>query len=185
MSMDLYDLAPLYSALAELPGETGDAGHDGAALTEAVAAIHDEARDKALALAKVVKSLEAEVKVLEDHTRILQSRAQARRDRAGCLRKLIMLELEASGLDRVKDPLITVWLQQSPPSVDVVNELSVPSEFLRAVLRLPYALVPAALRGHVQHLDIDRTAILELIRRTGEVPDGISVRAGSRHIRIR
>ena len=46
-----------------------------------------------------------------------QTRAQTRRNRIAFLRNLIRLELEAAGLDRVRDPLVTVWLQQSPPAV--------------------------------------------------------------------
>jgi hypothetical protein len=185
MSLDLYDLKPQYAALAELPLEADDGEAETASLCQAVEAIRDEGSERALSLAKVVKCLEAEVRLLEEHTRLLQSKAQARRKRADYLRKLIRLALEASDLDRVKDPLITAWLQQSPPSVEVVDQRSVPPEFMRAVLRLPFALVPSALRGHLQHLDLDRAAILELVKRTGEVPDGVSIRTGERHVQIR
>ncbi len=185
MSLSLYELDPQYEALAELPLEAGDGDDQDAALRQALETIRDEARDKALSLAKVVKCLEAEVRLLEEHTRLLQSRTQARRDRADYLKKLIRLELDASGLDKVKDALISVWLQQSPPSVLVVDEESVPPELMRAVLRLPYALVPSGLRGHLQHLDVDRAAILELVKRTGEIPPGVEIRSNERHLRVR
>ena len=185
MSLDLYDLKPQYAALAELPLEADDGEAETASLCQAVEAIRDEGSERALSLAKVVKCLEAEVRLLEEHTRLLQTKTQARRDRMDYLRKLIRLELEASGLDRVKDPFVTAWLQQSPPSVEVMEEHAIPPEFMRAVLRLPYALVPAELRGHLQHLDVDRAAILELAKRTGEVPTGVSVRTGEKHLRIR
>jgi hypothetical protein len=67
----------------------------------------------------------------------------------------------------------------------MVDEASIPSAFMRAVLRLPYALVPPELRGHLQHLDVDRASILELVKRTGEVPEGVSIKTGERHVRIR
>jgi hypothetical protein len=134
---------------------------------------------------KVVKCLEAEVRLLEEHTRLLQSKSQARRERADYLRKLIRLELEASGLEKVKDPSVTAWLQQSPLAVEVVDEASIPPEFMRAVLRLPLSAIPEGLRGLVQHLDVDRAGILELAKRTREVPEGVSVKTGERHLRIR
>ena len=56
---------------------------------------------------------------------------------------------------------------------------------MRAVLRLPYASVPPELRSHLQHLDVDRSSILELVKRTGEVPEGVSIKTGERHVRIR
>jgi hypothetical protein len=184
MSLDLYELAPSYLALSELPLDAEETETEDA-LCRALEEIHNEAREKALSLAKVVKGLEAEVGLLEEHTRLLQDKAQARRGRADYLRKLIRLELEAAGLDRVKDPFVTAWLQQSPPAVKVVDEASIPPEFMRAVLRLPLAQVPEGMRGLVQHLDVERAAILELVKRSGEVPEGVSVGAGERHLRIR
>ena len=184
MTLPLYELDPCYAALADLPLES-DQEEDAVALCEAVEAIKDEASQKALSLAKVLKSLEAELQVLEEHTRLLQARAQSWRDRIAFLRNVVRLELEASGLDRLRDPLVTVWLQKSPPAVEVVDEASIPPEFMRAVLRLPFALVPPELRGHLQHLDVDRASILELVKRTGEVPEGVSIRTGERHLRIR
>ena len=185
MSLPLYELAPQYAALAELPLEARDEVDAEEALCEALSAIQDEARDKALSLAKVVKGLEAEVQLLEEQVRLLQVRAQARRDRADYLCRRIGLELEAAGTDKVKDAFVTAWLQQSPPSVEVVEEGSITPEFMRAVLRLPRPQVPERLRGLVQHLDVDRAAILELTKRTGEVPSGVSIRTDKRHLRLR
>ena len=184
MMIDLYDLEPRYAELVDLPLVSGD-GDEDVVFCQALEAIRDEASDMALSLAKVVKCLEAEVRLLEEHTRLLQAKTQARRDRADYLRRVLRLEFEAAGLKKVKDPFVTAWLQQSPPSVEVVEELAVPPEFMRAVLRLPLSLVPDGLRGLVQHLDVDRAAILELVKRTGEVPAGVSVRTGERHLRIR
>jgi hypothetical protein len=184
MTLILYDLEPRYEALADLDVVSADAGEE-SSLSEAVAAIRDEASTKALSLAKVVRCLDAEVQALEEQMRSLQAKAQSRRDRIALLRKLGQLELEASGQDRVRDALVTVWLQKSPPAVEVTDEAAVPPELMRAVLRLPYALVPPNLRGHLQHLDVDRATILELVKRTGEVPNGVSIRTGERHLRIR
>ena len=184
MTLHLYEIEPPYLALADLPMENEEQ-NDNVALCEALEAIKDEASQKALSLAKVVKSLEAELEVLEEHTRLLQSKAQSRRDRIAFLRSVIRLELEAAGLDRLRDPLVTVWLQKSPPSVAVLDETAIPPEFMRAVLRLPFASVPEDLRVYLQHLDVDRSSILELVKRTGEVPDGVSIRTGERHLRIR
>jgi hypothetical protein len=183
MTLGLYELAAPYEALAEVAADEDKACGD--TFFAAVEAIRDESAQKALSLAKVVKCLEAEVQILEEHTRLLQTRAQTRRDRIAFLRNLIRLELGASGLDRVRDPLITVWLQSAPPAVIVTDEAAVPPEFMRAVLRLPFALVPPDLRGHLQHLDVDRASILELVKRIGEVPAGVAIRTGERHLRIR
>jgi hypothetical protein len=94
------------------------------------------------------------------------------------------LELEGAGLNRVRDAFVTAWLYRSPPSIQVIDEGALPDEFQKAVLRLPYSLVPEALRGFIQHVDIDRAALLDLLRRTGEVPDGVTVNVDAKHVRI-
>ena len=93
--------------------------------------------------------------------------------------------MDTSGVDRLKDPFVTVWLRSSPPAVDIVEEALVPPEFSRAVLRLPLNLVPIELQGFLQHLDFDRNAILNLVKDTGEIPPGTVIRSGERHLRIR
>ena len=95
------------------------------------------------------------------------------------------LQMDTAGVDRLKDPFVTVWLQRSPAAVDIVDEASVPPEFSRAVLRLPLDLVPSELHGFLQHLDFDRNAILNLVKSTGEIPPGTVIRTDERHLRIR
>ena len=63
--------------------------------------------------------------------------------------------MKAADIQKVKDAFVTVWTQASPPSVQVLDELAVPAEYQRAVLRLPYSSVPAELRGYLQQADID------------------------------
>jgi hypothetical protein len=183
MSLDLYSLESRYQDLCEIaPEPEKGAENDFSAVIDA---IQDDAARKALSLARVVKVLEAEVHVLEEETRLLQTKAHARRERVALLRHRIQLELEASGRARVRDAVISLWLQQSPPAVEVIDLDSVPPEFLRAVLRLPYDRVPADLRGHVQHLDVDRQAIHEAVQRTSSIPVGVRIRTGEKHLRIR
>ena len=55
----------------------------------------------------------------------------------------------------------------------------------RATLRLPFSLVEPGLTGFVQHLDVDRAAILALVKQTGELPSGVTVRTDQRRLRIR
>jgi hypothetical protein len=76
-------------------------------------------------------------------------------------------------------------LPQSLSLVEVVEEMAVPPVFMRAVLRLPMSLVPDHLRGLIQHLDVDRPGILELVKRTGEEPEGISIRTGEKQLQTR
>jgi hypothetical protein len=67
----------------------------------------------------------------------------------------------------------------------VIDDDVVPSEYQRAVLRLPLSEVPANLRCYIQHIDLDRASILATVTGTGEVPNGVSIISNQRHVRIR
>ncbi len=182
----LYETGPEYEAFGDItPDDTAASGDSQACLEERLAALPDEVSTTVLSLAKVVRALEAEAALLEGHGRLILGKASGRRRRIEFLKRWMQLQMEGAGIDKAKDAFVTVWLQASPPVVDVLNEEAVPPEFRRAVLRLPYSLLPQELRAYLQHLDVDRQALLELARLTGEVPDGISIRSGQRHLRLR
>ena len=175
-----------HQQLADEPlEEQSDTACDSTVVDMAIGAIIDDLRTKVLTLAKVLGGLDAEADLLEQHARLLLSKAQARRSRVRLLKNWMRLQMDAAGVYRLKDPFVTVWLQRSPPAVDIVDEASAPPEFSRAVLRLPLGLVPSDLRGFLQHLDFDRNAILDYVKSTGEVPPGVAIRSTERHLRVR
>jgi Siphovirus Gp157 len=184
--LPLYELPERYRLIAELPLET-DADEPKTATRFALELeeLRDDVTTQALSLAKVIVSLEKEADLIEAHARLLTGKASARLRRAEQLRRWVQLQLEGAALTKVQDPLNTVWLQASPPSLRVVDEESVPPEFKRVTLRLPLSLVPSNLLGLVQTCDVDKATIHELIKRTGELPPGIEYQQGRKHLRIR
>jgi predicted hydrocarbon binding protein len=187
MTLKLYELASEYERFGDLAVESVEdtAQDETQALELLLESVRDEESTKVLALAKVILSLEAEASVLEQQAGRLMGRARARHSRSDFLKNWMKLTLESIDMSRVKDAFVTVWLQSSPPSVEVLDETTVPAEFQRAVLRLPFAFVPPGLRGYLQHLDVDKVAILAQVKRTGEVPAGVSVRTTEKHVRLR
>jgi hypothetical protein len=65
----LYDLRPEYACLAELPLETTNLTDDPSELAKELEAIREELGPKLLSLAKVVRMLQAEAGLLEEHGR--------------------------------------------------------------------------------------------------------------------
>jgi hypothetical protein len=184
MSTQLYDLRPEYESLADLAMEAPNLSDDPRELAQELEAIREELNPKLLSLAKVVRTLEAEAGLLEEHGRALMGRASTRRVRVDHLKHWMQLQMEGAELERLKDPFVIVWLQRSPASIAVLNEEVVPAEFKRVTLKLPLSAVPPGLLGLVQTCDIDRTAIHELIKSTGELPPGIEYVCDRRHLRI-
>lgn len=183
MSTMLYDLRPEYDSLTDLPLEAANLSDDPSELTEQLEAIREELNPKLLSLAKVVRTLDAEAGMLEEHGRALLGRASSRRVRVDHLKRWMQLQMEGAELERLKDPFVTLWLQKSPPSIAVLDEEAVPAQYKRVTLKLPLSAVPPGLLGLVQTCDIDRTAIHELIKATGD-PPGIEYLCDRRHLRI-
>jgi hypothetical protein len=70
MALPLYDIDPTYLSLTEVPGEAGEED-DSAAVETLLVAVPEDVGSKLLALAKVVRTLEAEADILEAHARDL------------------------------------------------------------------------------------------------------------------
>ena len=113
MTLPLHDIEEDFQPLADSCDEE-DATQSFEDLERVLGAIQAEVNHKVLSVAKVVTSIEAEAELLETHARLASARAQARRRRADFLKRWMRLELEAVGLDCVRDPFVTVWLQRSP-----------------------------------------------------------------------
>jgi hypothetical protein len=79
MSTMLYDLKPEYDSLTDLRLEAPELSDDPHELSLELEAIREELNPKLLSLAKVVRTLEAEAGLLEQHSRALLGRASTRR----------------------------------------------------------------------------------------------------------
>jgi len=97
----------------------------------------------------------------------------------------MQLQMEADGVTKLKDAFVTLWLQQSPPAIEIMDDAAIPAEYKRATLRLPLSQVPTGLLGLVQTCDLDRGRIQDLLKSTGELPAGIAYRRGDRYLRVR
>ncbi len=185
MALPVFDLEPEYAVLADMPLEAQAGDDERLNVEEALDALREEIAPTLLALAKVVRTLEAEADLLEEHARALNARANSRRRRVDFLKRWMQLQMEGARIDKVRDAFVTVWLQLSPASIVVVDEAAVPEEFKRVTLKMPLSLVPPGMLGLVQTCDVDKVTIAELIKRTGEVPSGVDFRRDARHLRVR
>ena len=85
-----------------------------------------------------------------------------------CLTAALKFGMEALGLTEVSNGVHKAKIvNNSQPSIQVVNEEAVPPQF----------------KEEVREVKINRKAILDTIRATGEIPDGIDAHKGT-HLRI-
>jgi replicative superfamily II helicase len=146
--MKLYELAKNYVQLMEMAEE-----FDSDALVDTLESLQDAIEDKAENIAKFIKNLEADAKIIKEEEQRLAERRRAIETKVDKLKTYLQEQLEIAGLQKVKCPTITVSIQNNPPSVEVVDETAIPSDFL----------IP-------QPAKIDKKSILERLKNGEEVP---------------
>lgn len=159
--MKLYELTQNYAQLMEMAEEM-----ESDALVDTLESLQEAIEDKAENIAKLIKNLEADVKVIKEEEQRLADRRRSIESKIVRLKEYLQQQLEVAGLQKVKRPTITVAIQNNPPSVEIADEKLIPSEFM----------IP-------QDPKIDKMAILERLK-NGELVPGCSLKQ-TRGVRIR
>ena len=159
--MKLYELAQNYAELLEMTEEM-----ESDALVDTLSALQDAIEDKAENIAKLVKNLEADAKIIKEEEQRLAERRRAIEAKVERLKTYLQEQLEVAGLQKVKRPTITVAIQNNPPSVEIADEKLIPSEFM----------IP-------QPAKVDKKSILDRLK-NGEMIPGCSLKQ-TKGVRIR
>ena len=159
--MKLYELAQNYAQLLETAEEI-----ESDALVDTLEALQDAIEDKAENIAKLIKNLEADAKIIKEEEQRLAERRRAIEAKVERLKTYLQEQLETAGIEKVKRPTITVAIQVNPPSVDVIDETAIPSDFL----------IPQAPK-------LDKRSILERLKKGESVP-GVTLKQ-TKGVRIR
>ena len=152
--------------LYEVTNAILDSQHE-AVDTEQLDALAIQFESKAIGCAIVTKNLNAEVNAIDAEIKRLIDLKTARQNNVDRLKAYLMSCMKAAGIDRVENGVHRIRIQKSPLSIQVLDEHAVPVEFKTEVIEVK----------------VDRKAIAEHIKETGEVPDGISALQND-HLRI-
>lgn len=159
--MQLYNLVGQYAQLVNMADEL-----DPQVLSDTLEGIADMIEDKAENIAYVIKSIEADVKVLKEEENRLKERRTALENKVASMKQYLFEQLSAAGIDKVKRPKITVSIANNPVSVDVLEEALIPGDYF-------VQQAPA----------INKKAILEQLKAGEEIP-GCGIKQ-SKSLRIR
>jgi len=158
--MKLYELARSYAELLDRPEEM-----ESDALVDTLESLQDAIEDKAENIAKLVKNLEADAKIIKEEEQRLAERRRSIENKVTRLKEYLQEQLEVAGLQKAKRPTITVAIQNNPPSVEIADEKLIPSEFM------------------IPQYKVDKKSILERLK-NGEMVPGAKLVQG-RGVRIR
>jgi predicted nuclease with TOPRIM domain len=159
--MKLYELTDNYMQLVELADQL-----DEETFRNTLESIQDSIEDKVENTAKVIKSIEADVQAIKEEEKRLKERRQALETKIDNIKDYLKEQLEKAGIDKVKRATFTVSIQNNPPKAEIVDEKSLPLEFM----------IP-------QPAKVDKRAILEKLKSGEHVPGAALVQ--ERGVRIR
>lgn len=96
-----------------------------------LASIADEFGQKAESCAKLTQELKAEEKAIREESARLEERARTVHNNLESLKSYILREMQAIGKDSIRGKLLKISIQDSPPSVEILDMALVPNNFIR------------------------------------------------------
>ena len=154
----LYELSEDYLRLLDL---LEDPESDEQALEVELDHISGLIAQKAEAIAGLVAHIEGLADARHAEAKRLDERARADERHAQRLRDYVLRHMLAIGSTRIETTRFSLHVRNNPLAVEVLEEMLVPEEFWRT----PPPPPPA----------VDKRAVLEHYKRSGEVPSGVEI----------
>ncbi len=176
--MRLYELSEAYQRLQDLAAD-GEEGWD-----DALGDLEGAFEEKAINVAKVIRSLEAERQVFHDERDRLALKASHRSNAVTRLKDYLQAEMESVGLDQIKGDVVNLRLQKGPPSVEIADEETLPPEWIKVNIDLRLSQVPTTLMEHIKTRAPDK-ALIMTAHKDGDIklPEGVTI-TQRKHLRI-
>jgi hypothetical protein len=160
-STTLYDLASDYLHILDL---LEDPESDAAQLEQQLDGIAGLITHKAEAIAGLIKQCEGMAAMRKAEADRMRDLAAADQRNADRLRDYVLRHMRALGSLRIDTARFRLSLRTNPPAVHVLEEMLVPEEYVRTVTTT----------------SVDKRAILEAYKTTGEIVDGVEITCAQR-----
>ena len=118
--MRLYELTSSYEQLLEMAEQ-----FDEATLRDTLESINEAIETKVENTAYVIKSLEANVKIIDEEVKRLQAMKSTQQRNIKSLKEYIQESMEKVGLGKIEGSLIKVSIQNNPPSVRLDDDFKI------------------------------------------------------------
>lgn len=126
--MHLYELAIQYQQLAPLADGSSDIPAE--AILDTLEAIEGDIKDKAYAIACIVKGLEAEAEAIQAAANAMTARAKRVQKRADNLAGYLLFQLEAVQSKPLVFTEFTVQIRENPEAVRINDDAQIPAEYM-------------------------------------------------------
>ncbi|MCM3071699.1 hypothetical protein AST01_04345 [Staphylococcus equorum] len=158
----LFNLTDNYKQIYDLIAEQGDEQ----LLNDTLESINDALEDKADGYVSVVKSLESDNKAIDEEIKRLQQRKSTNKNGIDRLKESLKESMKSTGKTKFKTALNSYNIQNNPPSLNVIEEKHIPSDFWLS-----------------QAPKLDKKALLKHIKENDDV-DGVEIKQ-TQSLRVR
>jgi hypothetical protein len=156
----LYDLSSEYVRVLDLL----ESGEDDVMLEVQLNELGGAITQKAEAIAGLVTHLNGIASMRRAEADRLRARAQSDERQAERLKGYVLKHMREMGRDRIETARFTLSVRTNPPAVAVLEEMMIPKEYIKTVVTT----------------SVDKRAILDHLKESGEIVPGVEVTRGTR-----
>ena len=160
----LYKLAADYAEAAARLSETD---LDEQTVADTLEGLAGDLRDKAIAVASVIRNMEADAKAIREAICEMEARLSRIETRTAGLRRYLLTTLQVTNVRKVECPWFVVSIKANPPRVIVDDESAIPIGLMRTFPTPPpepnkRAIAEALLEGRPIAAHFERSERLEI-----------------------
>ena len=165
----LYELTNRYSIIRDmLDRDTQEITRE--EINESLSSIEDDIRLKIGSIGKLVLELKSDIVAVKAEEDRLARRRQGYTSKMEWLKLYLLAEMTSTNIVKVKEDVISVSVQNSPPSCEVTELEQIPEQYIRVIPE--------------QH-EADKRLIIEHFKDTGEIIPGVDLIRDKKHVVIR
>lgn len=97
---------------------------------DTLTSIDEAIEDKAENIAKLIRSLDADVEAYNNEIKRLSDRKRVTENKIKSVKAYLQSNMEQLGKEKFKTELFSFGIQNNPASVDITNEQAIPVEFI-------------------------------------------------------
>jgi len=127
--MTLYNLSESYLNVLDLIDEENPDSD----FLKALRSIESSIEIKAVNIANLIKSLEADAKIIKEEEQRLKQRRESKLNAAASIKQYLSVTMDQMKRDRITSPTRTIAFQNNPPSLLITNKDLIPQKYLTLV----------------------------------------------------
>lgn len=139
-------------------------------IQQSLANIKDEIEEKVSSIGKLVLELKSDIDAVKKEEVRLATRRSGYASKMEWLKGYLLTEMLSTNVLKVKQDIISVVVQNSPPSVELIDLEQLPEEYVRIIPEVK---------------ELDRRAIADHFKQTGEIVPGVNMILDKKHVVVR